>query len=333
MGKKGGVYPMDASNGVNPVAVETAELWEYSTQVSSSVRSVCKPIPSTLILCHGIGYKHMWIPNLLGHDTMKEIQKQSATWLPLVSKLCHRDTERFLCSLFAPVCLPELSGPVYPCKSMCERVQDGCLPVMSAFGFPWPEMLNCSRFPGGQELCIPAAREQELRTAEEALEGKIICEACGLSAEGENDIQENFCRSPYAFKMRFGSLSKVGRDLQLVPTPHSQILRWAGEGAEKVANVGGAVAYSPLWLQDGATCNCPGLDSERINGDRRPDERQMVKRGGNRVKSRVQSGWYLGLAQIDERRLVLTQLVKWTRGEKELKKFVRVLLKNPCPKL
>ena len=144
-----------------------AGLGPPSLGFSSSVRSVCKPIPSTLSLCHGIGYRHMRIPNLLGHDSLRDAQQQSAAWLPLVSKLCHRDTKKFLCSLFAPVCLPELGGPVSPCRSLCVAVRDGCVPVMSAFGFPWPQMFNCSRFPRGTELCIPATGEQEGRTAEE----------------------------------------------------------------------------------------------------------------------------------------------------------------------
>lgn len=153
------------------------QLGPPSLGFSSSVRSVCKPIPSTLSLCHGIGYRNMRIPNLLGHDTLREAQQQSAAWLPLISKLCHRDTKKFLCSLFAPVCLPELNGPLSPCKSLCEAVRDGCGPVMSAFGFPWPEMFNCSRFPGGTELCIPGIGEQDGWTAEdirqeEALKGQ-----------------------------------------------------------------------------------------------------------------------------------------------------------------
>lgn len=146
-----------------------AQLGPTSLGYSSSVRSVCKPIPSTLSLCHGIGYRHMRVPNLLGHDSLREAQQQSASWLPLVSKLCHRDTKKFLCSLFAPVCLPELSGPVSPCRSLCEAVRDHCVPVMSAFGFPWPEMFNCTRFPRGTELCIPLTGEQEGRTAEEVV--------------------------------------------------------------------------------------------------------------------------------------------------------------------
>lgn len=151
-----------------------AQLGPLSLGFSSSVRSVCKPIPSTLSLCHGIGYRHMRIPNLLGHDTLREAQQQSAAWLPLISKLCHRDTKKFLCSLFAPVCLPELSGPISPCRSLCEVVRDGCVPVMSAFGFPWPEMFNCTRFPRGTELCIPATLEQEGRTAEEVRHEEVL---------------------------------------------------------------------------------------------------------------------------------------------------------------
>lgn len=144
-----------------------AQLGPPSLGYVSSVRSVCRPIPSTLALCHGIGYRQMRIPNLLGHDSLREAQQQSGAWLPLVSKLCHRDTKKFLCSLFAPVCLPELRAPVSPCRSLCEAVRDGCVPVMSAFGFPWPEMFNCTRFPRGTELCIPATGEHETRTTEE----------------------------------------------------------------------------------------------------------------------------------------------------------------------
>ncbi|XP_029923037.1 secreted frizzled-related protein 2-like [Myripristis murdjan] len=306
--------------------------------LSSSVRSVCRPIPSTLSLCHGIGYRQMRIPNLLGHDSLREAQQQSAAWLPLVSKLCHRDTKKFLCSLFAPVCLPELPGPVSPCRSLCEAVRDGCVPVMSAFGFPWPEMFNCSRFPRGTDLCIPATGELEVRTREElkheeALKGSVICDACSLAAEGETDIQDNFCHSPYAFKLRLGSVSTVGGDRQLVPLGRSRILRWAGGGAERAEGIGGAMAHNALWLQEGGSCTCPGLDSADTQEEVGAEEEDMEGgrgKGGGKEGSGSLGGWYLGLAQAEEGRLVLTRLVKWTREDRGLKKFIRALLKLPC---
>uniref|UniRef100_A0A3Q0RM25 Secreted frizzled-related protein 2 like n=1 Tax=Amphilophus citrinellus TaxID=61819 RepID=A0A3Q0RM25_AMPCI len=234
---------------------------EPSLWLRSTFRSVCKPIPSTLFLCHGIGYRSMWIPNILGHDSLREVQQQSAAWLPLISKHCHRDTKKFLCSLFAPVCLPELSGPVSPCRSLCEAVRDGCVPVMSAFGFPWPYMFNCTRFPHGTELCIPTTEEQD------------------------------------------------GRETEMVK--HEEVPK--GQCTELF---GGAMAYGALWLQDGSTCTCPGLDSAESN-----DEKSAP------------GGWYLSLAQAEEERLVLTRLVRWTKGDKELKKFIRALLKQTCAEL
>lgn len=152
---------------------------------SSSLRSTCRPIPASMPLCYGVGYRLMRLPNLLGHDSLREAQQQAAAWLPLLSKRCHPDTGKFLCSLFAPVCGPELGEPVSPCRSLCEAVRDGCLPVMSAFGFPWPEMFDCSRFPSGTELCVPAATggqqsvptEGELRR-EEALKGQCVWMWC-----------------------------------------------------------------------------------------------------------------------------------------------------------
>ena len=135
--------------------------------------------------------------------------------------------------------------------------------------------------------------------------------------------------------MRLGSVSKVGGDRQLVPTARSRILRWAGGGAERAEGVGGAMAYSALWLQEGGTCTCPGLDSLETNMDRELEEDHMDKRQakGGKEGNGAQGGWYLALAQSEEGRLVLTRLVRWIRGDKELKKFIRGLLKQPCAEL
>uniref|UniRef100_A0A3Q3GVM9 FZ domain-containing protein n=1 Tax=Labrus bergylta TaxID=56723 RepID=A0A3Q3GVM9_9LABR len=263
---------------------ETLAPEPQSLGFSSSVRSVCKPIPSTLSLCHGIGYRQMRIPNLLGHDTLKEAQQQSAAWLPLISKLCHRDTKKFLCSL--------------PCRSLCEAVRDGCVPVMSAFGFPWPEMFNCSRFPRGTGLCIAATVEHSKTPSVNTC--KInLCSTKPTKEQISVEIDGCFtmCLKSHqlkftplfatAFKMRLGSVSTVGGDRQLVPMARSRILRWAGG------------------------------DSAEMNTNRGLQEDQMDKRPGKEEGKQ-------------EGRLVLTRLVRWSRGDKELKKFIRALIKQPC---
>ena len=68
----------------------------------------------------------------------------------------------FLCSLFAPVCLDRL---IYPCRSLCEAVQQGCEQRMLTYGFPWPKMLECSQFPHDNDMCIPPQTQGRLQAA------------------------------------------------------------------------------------------------------------------------------------------------------------------------
>nr|CAD7442398.1 unnamed protein product [Timema bartmani] len=73
----------------------------------------------------------------------------------------------FLCSVFSPLCTEQVVGPVPPCRSLCEQVRDDCLPVVETFNFPWPTLLNCSRFPDALEgawLCMGLPTEDKETT-------------------------------------------------------------------------------------------------------------------------------------------------------------------------
>ena len=93
----------------------------------------------------------MRLPNLVEHDTLHEVTQQSMSWIPLLNIKCHPDTQLFLCSLFSPVCLER---PIYPCRSLCQAVRAGCEGRMQAYGFPWPPMLDCDKFPLDNDMCI-----------------------------------------------------------------------------------------------------------------------------------------------------------------------------------
>ena len=111
----------------------------------------CVPIPSDLTLCANVGYQNMSIPNMLGHDTVQEVSSQAKPWVFLRNVGCHSNTELFLCSLYAPVCLER---PIYPCQSLCESVKASCGPYLYKYGFKWPEILRCDKFPKDDGLCI-----------------------------------------------------------------------------------------------------------------------------------------------------------------------------------
>ena len=128
----------------------------HSTNSFIRQPNMCVDIPGDLKLCQDVGYSRMVLPNLLNHESLNEVRQQAASFVPLLSKNCHRHLKEFLCSLFAPVCLPpEMSilGPIPPCKSLCKSVERSCSPVMRRFNFNWPPMLNCSKFTD-KEPCI-----------------------------------------------------------------------------------------------------------------------------------------------------------------------------------
>ncbi|XP_063596745.1 secreted frizzled-related protein 5-like isoform X3 [Penaeus indicus] len=151
----------------------------------------CVDIPESMPLCSGIDYNKMRLPNLLEHDTLKEAQQQAGYWVPLLNLRCHADTQLFLCSLFTPVCL---ESPIYPCRSLCEAVRNGCESRMQTYSFPWPDMLRCDKFPLDNDMCITVQHTKSQRPDGD-------CEVCQPVETYEN-ILDNLCRADVVVKAR-----------------------------------------------------------------------------------------------------------------------------------
>ncbi|KAL1429291.1 hypothetical protein MTO96_016502 [Rhipicephalus appendiculatus] len=133
------------------LAVASAAGLDGFDWASRLAQPTCLEIPANLTLCRGIGYTRMRLPNLLEHDSMAEVQQQARSWVQLVNRRCHPDTQLFLCSLFSPVCLER---PIFPCRSLCEAVRRGCEATMAHYGYPWPDMVRCDKFPLDNDMCI-----------------------------------------------------------------------------------------------------------------------------------------------------------------------------------
>lgn len=124
----------------------------------------CLPIPSNMTLCQNVGYRRMVLPNYLQHEELKEAVDQSQVWVSLAHTECHPDLTKFLCALYAPVCVEEFPEQlIHPCSDLCEDVRQSCLPKMLQFGFGWPEIVKCSRFPvSSSKMCVPlTAKKRE----------------------------------------------------------------------------------------------------------------------------------------------------------------------------
>lgn len=127
-----------------------------SSVISSSLDSDEKCEEITIPMCMGIGYNMTRMPNELNHESQDEAGLEVHQFWPLVEIKCSSDLKFFLCSMYAPICLPEYSKPLPPCRDLCRRAREGCEPIMTQYGFQWPERMECEQFPiqGGEVLCM-----------------------------------------------------------------------------------------------------------------------------------------------------------------------------------
>ncbi|XP_029457134.1 secreted frizzled-related protein 5-like [Rhinatrema bivittatum] len=150
-----------------------------------------------MALCYDIGYSEMRIPNLLEHETMAEVIQQSSSWLPLLARECHPNARIFLCSLFAPICLDRF---IYPCRSLCEVVRNSCAPIMACYGYPWPEILNCNKFPVDHSMCISSITNG---TSTSRRMPRASCRDCELEeASSTKEILNTFCVNDFTVKIK-----------------------------------------------------------------------------------------------------------------------------------
>ncbi|KAM7425768.1 Frizzled-7 [Porites harrisoni] len=121
------------------------------------------PVPGkcqvlTIPLCQKLPYNMTMFPNLVHHKTQGEAALEVHQFYPLVLTNCSSYLTLFLCSLYAPICTI-LNRPLPPCRGLCNRVKNGCLPLLQKFGFSWPESMACKKFPerNGLGICVDLA--------------------------------------------------------------------------------------------------------------------------------------------------------------------------------
>ncbi|XP_043912843.1 secreted frizzled-related protein 5 [Protopterus annectens] len=226
--------------------------WQYDNSHVrfNSKQTQCMDIPMDLRLCYNVGYQRMRLPNLLDHETLPEVRQQASSWVPLLAKRCHADTQLFLCSLFAPVCLDR---PIYPCRSLCEAVRDSCAPVMESYGFPWPEMLKCDKFPIDNDLCITVQFSDPKNTPQPGPNN--ICPPC--DNELKTDIlRDQFCASDFVVKLKIKETTTENGDRKLLTRKRKKILKLGTLNKRELREM-------VIYLKNGSTCQCHQLDQHQ----------------------------------------------------------------------
>ncbi|XP_054902107.1 secreted frizzled-related protein 2 [Poeciliopsis prolifica] len=284
--------PGAPSNFRSTHSISDGKLWD------PRFSSRCVPIPSSMALCHNIGYDTMRIPNLLGHDSPAEAVQQSASWLPLLARECHPDARIFLCSLFAPICLDRF---VSPCRSLCESVRDSCAPIMSCYGYPWPEILRCDQYPADHLVCISSITNTTAYTGARGVP-QASCRDCELEeASSSKETLETFCRSDFVVKLRLTRL-------RYSPVSLSQFSLAAKLDVLKRGSLLGEQIRSriELWLERDATC---------------------VR---NMTRQHPRGGTFLLTGTVQGERLVVNKAYAWQRQDRSLTAAVRKWKSHRC---
>lgn len=115
----------------------------------------CQPI--RVPMCKGMQYMMTSLPNHFNHHTQAEITLEISQFKPLIHVNCSTELQFFLCSLYTPICIPNYERKIPACRSVCERVKSSCFPIMSQYGYQWPERMACELLPRistDNQLCM-----------------------------------------------------------------------------------------------------------------------------------------------------------------------------------
>lgn len=134
-----------------PVAA-TIIILKLSLVFDQSKARNCEVI--TYANCKVLGYNMTYMPNQFHNENQTEAGTEVNQFQPLFGSKCSPDLQFLICSLYFPICTPGYDGPIPPCRSVCQRSKNGCLPILAQYGFNWPERLNCDRLPVTGGLCM-----------------------------------------------------------------------------------------------------------------------------------------------------------------------------------
>ena len=132
----------------------------------------CQPMSRKAArMCAQFGYNMTRVPNLLNHQTQVEAYQQLVGYKELLRSNCAQDLLFLLCSYHLPSCqgtrkqiMTETTSVgdvalVTPCRGLCERVRDSCLPLLQRYGYDWPWSMQCDRLQTEPLMTEPQSRQ------------------------------------------------------------------------------------------------------------------------------------------------------------------------------
>lgn len=100
----------------------------------------------TVNYCKKLAYNVTTYPNLLGHESAKDVEEDVISFRELVDAECYRHAYEFVCEVLQPACKRGNTEDemVLPCRSFCRDFIAGCGNRLLA---KFKDVLDCGRFP------------------------------------------------------------------------------------------------------------------------------------------------------------------------------------------
>jgi len=158
---------------------------------SSHAARKCEEI--NIPMCRGIGYNQTSMPNIFHHDSQEEAGLEVHQFWPLVEIQCSEDLRFFLCSMYTPICMDDYPKPLPACRSVCNRAKAGCAPIMSQYGFSWPDRMKCEELPkfgDSENLCMDSKNGEEPTSPSSTLLERFSPVVPLVSNRNENQSKE-----------------------------------------------------------------------------------------------------------------------------------------------
>lgn len=154
-----------------------------------------------LKFCRQIGYNMTTYPNLLGHQSREEIEKDLIAFREVVDSECFLQAYDFLCHLLQPPCELSLDmkhneiriKPRFLCRSYCEDFAEGCFSRIPQKFRPY---FDCERyFP--EQSSIQSCRHRPSCAAELKAQGQGLrmCDGIADCPNLEDELTCSYCPS------------------------------------------------------------------------------------------------------------------------------------------
>lgn len=178
-------------------------------------RRKCEPVK--LKFCRQIGYNMTTYPNLLGHQSREEIERDLITFREIVDSECFLQAFDFLCHLLQPPCERALESksneifvkPRLLCRSYCQAFADGCL---SRIPLKFRPYFDCERYP--EQSSMQSCRHQPACMAQLKASGNTlrICDGVADCPNLEDELSCSYCPSNALYCGR--GRSCISRDMR-----------------------------------------------------------------------------------------------------------------------